>query len=1313
MVSSPDDFHNLISTAADERQLRISAFKNRVATLRATSKVYNITSDKSINTLDSSTVATADSGARKDAGATANAAAPAQRTPERRCPEEENNPFADSDSEDDGSGDDKRTSAENSPTEAAEAVESSPIASNQRSFNPFLDSDSDMSSGKEPIVDSSLEGDSKSEGSSLFVKMANMMKEDEIKEKDKQSKSVQPMSLQDKIGTTGRPGVAQRTISSTSKQSSTTAVSGALSDSTFSTFDGFSMESIVQETGGSQSSAASGKQSASAILQAKISTTLKERIAKSSLVPSAEEKANHSPREEASDEGFSSFLEYLNGDAEAKEAMDAAKKAVNDIGVEPKTDTLKRPMEVKEQPPSGRSNNPFGEILEISKDIVKREGLSVSALIEKKQSLTKKSTNIAADKEPGRLLTADALDAESFSATSTEESSEPPTNSKPVNPFAALLEARQARKMAMKRLAKTVGSLNEMSMATLESSLDEDRSLSLNSDGLSQSTPGKKKEKKVFFADEADGESLDGALFSDLKKALSKVQSVDNEEETCEDENEDGADSVDKPATQLLKSHLIVKKESESCGVSSLKDASHFDVDNDYIPGDPFADDDSCAVMSVPKSPAPLEKPSTLLREWKSSVSGNNQVQTQAAVARVTEADSGDSVTVACSNSNKADYLRDLKDRDDRGVTLTPPKKGVIMSDGSISTKDSILGTTINVTNGDLVAERIYLESLRAQVLAELKVHVADEEIRLALDARLQAIQDYYKRKATVIQLKPVMTAYSPQRDLDDIFHKSLGDLPKVKPTVVVQNKSIEGSQGHMNMAQQRQFQHKFAFERMQGQIDEAIKAAHGEESPVREEEKKTEEEDEPFNPFNGQSPKTPVPLNITCWDDNEDLSKIHGATPASTPGAGGTSIEKSGPPTQKEAMENAWIFYRKINALIFDNRIYDYEFSLLQEDPLYPYLNSLVGIADSGEDGYTNENKRISQPAKIEYKDMSPHRICHDLTKEAEGALDELKSICAYIGSKLGMQTMAVGPMKKPSEALLKSEKKYKGDPLLVTDYCRASLFVKDIASLLALIEIVLSKYASVVRCIKLSTLKSDRVPLVGGYRDCKINIDVGGHVCEIQVHLISMWLIKEGKGYAHYKECREYHVDISSFDISRTLSGLDRKVLADLIKTGEGSLTRSMPVSSLRQFNEDQIRDYFALANIYLYYGLPGKAEYIMRRLVKLRSESDEFGPYHAETLLHLEILWKSLKCQHKHKSASSVKSQIKKARKMQQHGDVDEPDLSELVETDQCGAIDHVCDMILDPSKKEREEEKRKVETVEESRAMWLKVRRQFFQ
>ena len=93
-------------------------------------------------------------------------------------------------------------------------------------------------------------------------------------------------------------------------------------------------------------------------------------------------------------------------------------------------------------------------------------------------------------------------------------------------------------------------------------------------------------------------------------------------------------------------------------------------------------------------------------------------------------------------------------------------------------------------------------------------------------------------------------------------------------------------------------------------------------------------------------------------------------------------------------------------------------------------------------------------------------------------------------------------------------------------------------------------------------------------------------------------------------------------------------------------------------------------------------------------------------------MELLCKSLKCQHRYKSASSVKNQISKAKKIQRERAHDDPSLEEMWENNHCGAMDHVCDLLLDPAKKERQEEKRKADTVEKSRALWLTVRRSFF-
>lgn len=642
--------------------------------------------------------------------------------------------------------------------------------------------------------------------------------------------------------------------------------------------------------------------------------------------------------------------------------------------------------------------------------------------------------------------------------------------------------------------------------------------------------------------------------------------------------------------------------------------------------------------------------------------------------------------TQTCSNSNKVDYIA-TKDRE---KTLTPPRHSVVLSDGSISTKNSIFGKVVNVANHDLVAERIYYESLRAQYHAELKVHVADEEIRLALDARLKAIQDFYQKKSTVVQI---------QGCYGDDEEAKVASLPRVRSTVlqeineITTNPSLPQSSSYAS----REDNHKFAFERAHHGIDEAIKATHEQIEVV------PKEEEEEF-PLPGEStsqvPET-VFTNESFWSEG---------------------VEQ--PPTEEEmelpgnvlfknhdkAAVNAWYFYSDVNNLLFESRLYDYEFHQLKKDPLYPYLNSLVGIADSGDDGCTNEDKLIKQQNRKEYADTSPIRICHRLVEDAVVAMPKLKEICFDIGAKLSMKTFAVGPIKKASEALTKCTKKYGGDPLLVTDYCRVAMFAKDIATLLAVMEIILTKYKDIVRRIKLSNLRADHAPLAGGYRDCKINIDVDGHICEIQLHLEQMWNIKEGKGYAHYKACKANDVDsTTTYDIKKTLSGLNRTFLSELISVGEDA-TQKVRLEDLHPGKEENIRDYFALACIYLKKGRLGSAEKVLSRLVRVRSDSLIFGPRHEETLLFMRKLHESLKRQHKFKVASLMEAKIKNAERS---NDEDyEPDLTELCVTDHCGAWESICEALLDPSSIEKEKLEKQQEVVEESRALWLSLRKTYW-
>ena len=85
----------------------------------------------------------------------------------------------------------------------------------------------------------------------------------------------------------------------------------------------------------------------------------------------------------------------------------------------------------------------------------------------------------------------------------------------------------------------------------------------------------------------------------------------------------------------------------------------------------------------------------------------------------------------------------------------------------------------------------------------------------------------------------------------------------------------------------------------------------------------------------------------------------------------------------------------------------------------------------------------------------MTNPAIAKDLVHRAETALPSLVEICKALAGSLGMEEVGVGPVKDAGAALRKAEKKYEGDVLKVTDYCRALLVVKDFPTLLALLEL------------------------------------------------------------------------------------------------------------------------------------------------------------------------------------------------------------------------------------------------------------------
>jgi hypothetical protein len=410
----------------------------------------------------------------------------------------------------------------------------------------------------------------------------------------------------------------------------------------------------------------------------------------------------------------------------------------------------------------------------------------------------------------------------------------------------------------------------------------------------------------------------------------------------------------------------------------------------------------------------------------------------------------------------------------------------------------------------------------------------------------------------------------------------------------------------------------------------------------------------------------------------------------------------------RRAVIKDSWDFFRMVCSLLRDKRKYDEIFRRMQLDPVYPYLNSMTGLNDPGDDvamgGNMGEDKPLSQVHRDQYDGMSNGQIAQDLVKRAEVALPSLVEICKALAGSLGMEEVGVGPVKDASAAIRKAEKKYEGDVLKVTDYCRALLVVKDFATLLALLELARDSFGPLIRRVKLSTLKNDRAAKPGGYRDCIINLELKEHICEIQIHLWPMWVVCGVDGFRHYRHCLEYSTDTFG-DPFEALAGLDRKTMAELIVMAEEAVAE-MPLETLEWYHEKFILDYFAEVGLFLHHGLNEWAETTLRALIKLRCQSPDIGPDHHETMTLYKYLEKALRAQKKKEEADQTAEKIFRNEQMK-NTEKEQADKSLWNQW-----IMEPFESIMDPNRKEREEEERIKKEVKASKKAWRKIREERF-
>jgi len=337
----------------------------------------------------------------------------------------------------------------------------------------------------------------------------------------------------------------------------------------------------------------------------------------------------------------------------------------------------------------------------------------------------------------------------------------------------------------------------------------------------------------------------------------------------------------------------------------------------------------------------------------------------------------------------------------------------------------------------------------------------------------------------------------------------------------------------------------------------------------------------------------------------------------------------------------NLWSYYRGATGCIVVNWKYQAAYKELKMDPLWPYLRACPGVNDESRSKGVGNAKRMVQV-------RSQGEAYTSLAKKATEAQPALLQICKAIAKKLKLTKVGVGPIKDEDAARAKAKRKYGGNLCNITDYCRVFLVVDDMATLLALIEYVCQNFPSSICRIKLSTLCGDS-PHPGGYRDCKINLMVKGHICEIQVHLRALYDISAVDGYQHYKDwllndLGNYMNENDDLDPSSLLNGLDQKMLGDIADIAEET-TKITTVTGVARDDEEKIVDFIAVAGLLLRHEESFKAEVICRHLINLRCQWPSVEPNHPEIIYLKKKLVTALRQQNLMEEADSIAKQLRR--------------------------------------------------------------------
>ena len=179
----------------------------------------------------------------------------------------------------------------------------------------------------------------------------------------------------------------------------------------------------------------------------------------------------------------------------------------------------------------------------------------------------------------------------------------------------------------------------------------------------------------------------------------------------------------------------------------------------------------------------------------------------------------------------------------------------------------------------------------------------------------------------------------------------------------------------------------------------------------------------------------------------------------------------------------------------------------------------------------------------------LGPSRDIDALLREADEPTN-FESATKQLAEEFGA-SWSMGPTKKKVRAVDKAENDYGGDVMRVVDLKRCSIVLKSAEDLVALFERARTAFGDKGILRVKNSFLGDSAP--GGYRDVKLNVAVGDHSCELQLHLDAFHQLK-ADGHKYYEWARALPVSYGTsvrdpFDLFGSLTAAELAAFDELL--------------------------------------------------------------------------------------------------------------------------------------------------------------------